>query len=137
MKTRKILVVLAVLIGVVLAACTPGFSLNNTGWTLETLNGQPVVSGTQPTLNFEDGAFNGTDGCNQYSGMYTRDGENITVNKDIVATMMACAEPIMQQSSAYLAALTQAATYQVDGQQLTLLDASGKALATFTQTPAK
>ena len=44
---------------------------------------------------------------------------------------MACAGPIMQQGQAYISALTGAVAYQSDGKQLTLLDASGKALATL------
>jgi len=145
MRTRKFLVLWAVAAGLILAACapagpskdastdTPNTPLNDTGWLLETLNGQPVMADTQVTLNLGAGALNGADGCNQYSGTYTVDGHKITVNKDIVATMMACAEPVMQQASAYIAALTQATTYKVSGRQLTLLDASGKTLATFTQ----
>lgn len=144
MRTRKTWILLAV-VASLLAACmpagpstgvtpnTPGIPLADTGWVLETLSGQPVIPDTQVTLNFQNDALNGTDGCNRYSGTYTVDGAKITVNQDIVATMMACAEPIMEQASTYIDALTQAATYTVSGRQLTLLDASGKTLATFTQ----
>ncbi|MBN1579729.1 MAG: META domain-containing protein [Anaerolineae bacterium] len=107
--------------------------LNDIGWLLDNLNGQTVISNTQITLDFENGALNGSDGCNQYSGSYTADGERITVNNNIATTMMACAEPIMQQASVYITALTQATAYKVAGQQLTLLDAGGKTLAIFIQ----
>jgi heat shock protein HslJ len=148
MRTRTVWVVWAVVASLIWTACTPAGpkevppdttggtasnALDGTGWMLETLNGQPVMADTQVTLNFQSEALNGRDGCNQYSGTYTVDGEKLIVNKDIVATMMACAEPVMQQASAYIAALTQAATYEISGQRMTLLDASGKALATFGQ----
>jgi heat shock protein HslJ len=47
--------------------------------------------------------------------------------------MMACPEAIMQQASAYINALTAATTYKMDSSQLTLIDADGKTLATFTK----
>lgn len=92
------------------------------------------MPGVQVTLNFEKDTFNGSDGCNQYNGSYTVDGEKISVAENIAATMMACEEPIMAQSSAYIAALRQAAVYKVTDQQLILLDANSKTLATFKQS---
>ena len=52
--------------------------------------------------------------------------------------MMAC-EPveIMEQEAAFLAALTTAATWQVDGDQLTLFNAAGGAAAVFQAAPAQ
>ena len=145
MNMQKILIVLTGIVGLILAACTPISPVNgtppaasnapihNTGWILESLNGQPALTDTQITLNFENGTLSGSDGCNQYGGPYTADGEKITVSQEIATTLMACAEPIMQQSSAYFSALAQAATYTMAGQQLTLLDANGLILAIFNQ----
>jgi heat shock protein HslJ len=153
MQTRKILVTLVVVAGLILAACTSTSTstnmptntsiatpanpstdtLNNTGWVLVNMNGQAVLPDTPVTINFEDGKLNGTDGCNSYSSTYSVNGDQFSVNQDIASTMMACPEPIMQQAAAYIAALTQAAAYKIDGQQLTLSDASGKTLATFTR----
>jgi heat shock protein HslJ len=107
-------------------------NLAGTGWTLATLNGQSVLQGTTVTLNFESGRAAGSDGCNNYTAPYTADGSNIQIKQPIASTMMACPEPIMNQAAAYMKALEQAATYKVDGKQLTLSDAGGKALATFT-----
>jgi heat shock protein HslJ len=59
-------------------------------------------------------------------------GNKITIDPNIATTMMACEEPVMQQAGAYTAALAQAATFQNDGKQLTLIDKSGKELATFS-----
>ena len=136
MQTQKILVALAMVVGLILAACTSTNTstntLNDTGWLLVNLNGQSVVSDTLVTINFENGKINGTDGCNTYSTTYTVNGAKFTVNKDVVTTKMACPEPIMQQAAAYITALTQAVTYKIDGQQLMLLDASDNTLATFT-----
>jgi heat shock protein HslJ len=113
-------------------AATGTDPLAGTSWTLTTLNGQPAVKGTTVTLNFIAGKVTGSDGCNTYNTSYTVDGTNLKFNQPIATTLKACPEPIMTQSSAYLQALGQTATYQIAGQQLTLSDASGKELATFT-----
>lgn len=107
--------------------------LAGTSWVLADLGGQAVRNDTQVTMRFEDGRLGGTDGCNRYSTAYQADGGKLSVDKNVVSTLMACPEPIMQQASAYIAALTQAATYKVEGGQLTLFDADGKALMTFAQ----
>ena len=138
MEARRVLVLLAVVVSLILAGCAPTtaptMSLNGTRWSLENLQGQAVIPGVQVTLNFEKDTFNGSDGCNQYNGSYTVDGEKISVAENIAATMMACEEPIMAQSSTYIAALRQAAVYKVTDQQLILLDANSKTLATFKQS---
>ena len=46
-------------------------------------------------------------------------------------------QPIMRQATEYITALTQATTYNSNGQLLTLLDASGKILATFAAQDSK
>ena len=98
---------------------------------MTTLNGQPALKDTTVTLNFEAGRVSGSDGCNRYNTTYAADGTNLLFDQPIATTMMACPEPIMVQATAYLQALGQTATYQNDGQQLSLLDASGKELVTF------
>lgn len=131
MQTQKILAAMVMIVGLMLAACTPTGSLNDTSWLLVGLNGQAVASGTTVTANLKNGTLTGTDGCNSYSTSYTVRGAKITIDKDMVTTMMACPEPIMQQAGTYATALALAATFKTDGRQLTLLDASGKTLATF------
>lgn len=136
MTIRTPLMTLAIIAGLLLAACVPvpGAAVDplaDTSWVLATLNGQAALSDTKVTIRFEGGQLGGTDGCNRYSTSYTVNGAQIKLDKNVVSTMMACAEPIMAQAAAYITALTEAATYKVEGQQLTLLDAGGKALATF------
>lgn len=132
MLTGTILVALAMVVSSILAGCTSTITLNDTSWVLVNVNGQPVVSEPLVTNTFANGTIKGTDGCNRYSTSYTVNGDKISVNKNIATTMMACPEPVMQQAVAYITALTQAVTYKINGQQLALLDASGKTLATFT-----
>jgi len=108
-------------------------ALADTGWTLTTLNGETVPAEPVVALNLSGlGQATGTDGCNRYSTSYTVDGENITFAPNGISTMMACPEPIMTQAQAYMTALTSAATFTLEGDTLTLLDASGAAVATFS-----
>jgi len=143
MCTRKPWIVLTVLISLLLAACVSSSSsievptatsiitLKETGWLLESLRGQPVLPGTQLTINFENDKFHGRDGCNLFNGMYTVDRDRVDIEKDIATSMMSCEEPIMQQASAYLDALILAKTFEVSGQGLILRDSQEKILAEF------
>ena len=139
MKAQKYIFAIGLVIGVILTACNPvGTPINplvDTSWILTTLNGQPVVSDTQVTINFTTDQVNGTDGCNTYRGSYVVNGNKISFNKDMVSTMMACGEAIMQQATAYNTALIQTETFKIDGKQLTFLDKSGSELAIFTAQP--
>lgn len=132
MQPRKMMVALSMAVELILVGCASSpNTLADTTWSLVNLNDQSVKSHPHATIKFEDSTISGTDGCNSYSTSYTANGREFSVNKSIAATMMACPEPIMQQASAYITALTQAVTYKTDGNQLTLLDASGKVLATL------
>jgi heat shock protein HslJ len=134
MQTREILVALAMVVELILGGCASSpNTLTDTTWSLANLHSQSAGSHPQVTIEFEDSTINGTDGCNRYSASYTVKDGKFSVNKNIAATKMACPEPIMQQAAAYITALTQAATYKIDGQQLMLLDANGAVLAIFTR----
>ena len=133
MQTRKIWVVLTVLAGVILAGCrtSANIKLDGTSWVLTSLNGQAVLSSTQVTINFVKDVVNGSDGCNNYSSTYTLKGSQFKIDGRIIGTMMACQDPIMKQATAYHAAMQEATSAKVDGQQLTLLDANKKPIAVF------
>lgn len=113
-------------------------SLAGTNWSVVNYNNgkDALVSAlldTQITALFgEDGTVSGTASCNNYSGPYTVDGQSIQIGP-LVSTMMACADPegIMEQETAYLAALEQATTYQIEGDMLTLMDDAGQKLVIY------
>lgn len=129
----RILLGTALLLCLLLAACTASDPLNGSGWNLSTLHGQPALSDVSVTLNFQDGAVSGSDGCNSYSSTYQSSDGKLTIDKNIISTMMACDETIMQQASAFTAALPQVSSFKIDGEQLTLLNADGETLAVFTK----
>ena len=94
-----------------------------------------LVLGTEITATLADGTVSGTAGCNQYTAPYTRDGDMLTVGP-AASTRMACMEPagVMEQETAYLTALSAAATYAVERTRLTVYDAAGAMLLTFVAT---
>ena len=134
---NKIVVSMAIMAGlVVLAACASGGSSGGeiTGkiWVLDSLNGSPPEQGTGITAEFTtDGKVSGLAGCNRYSGQYTVSGSSIQFTAPMASTRMACPEPVMAQENAYFQALAAAKTYAVKGDQLTLSDAGGKAIASY------
>ena len=143
MLQRKFALLAAAAAMLILVACVPvtregaaaaaGDPLAGTGWVLSELNGQPVVADTTVTLQFgTDGSAGGTDGCNRYNTSYSTQGDTIQFSPNAAMTMMACPTPIMDQATAYMAALTGAATYAVDGDTLSLADAAGVTVAVFS-----
>lgn len=89
-----------------------------------------AIAGTEITLLFgEDGTVSGTTGCNNYTGGYQVDGESIVIGP-LATTRRMCVEPegIMDQEFNYTNTLAKVATYQILGDELTLLDAQGTIL---------
>ena len=101
-------------------------SLEGTAWSVVNYNNGReavvgVLEGTEITLSFDKADLNGNAGCNNYFAGYTVKGKHIFVDQP-GATMMFCGEPegVMEQESAYLAALASAATFRIEGDQLWL-----------------
>lgn len=97
-----------------------------------------ILAGSEITALFDvDGRLAGHAGCNEYMTTYTVDGNAITI-APAATTRMMCAEPdgVMDQEAAYLQALAGAATFEIENNTLTLLDANGARLAEFGTTPA-
>jgi heat shock protein HslJ len=112
--------------------------LTGTTWQLNGYNdGQggfvSVLSGTEITAVFDDGQVAGSAGCNDYTALYAVEGNAITFGPAATTRKM-CSEPegIMEQESAYLAALESVTTFQIEGDELTLMNADGVRVATFT-----
>jgi heat shock protein HslJ len=117
------------------AASAPGKdvtpTLNNTAWTLSSLAGRTLPGGSTPTMQFEGGRVQGSDGCNRYSAPYTAADGRFQLGSPGVSTQMACPEPITRLAGDFNAALAKARAYRIDGTSLVLLDAAGAAVATF------
>ena len=121
------------------AGCTgqvPEPRLNGTGWTLSgylhNVTLMQALSGTTVTLDFgDDRRITGSAGCNRYFASYEMKGTAITIGP-AGSTMMYCDTPgVMDQESTYLALLSQAMTFTIEGDRLTVSDAKGITILSF------
>ena len=100
------------------------------------LSGDAVVTpiaGTELTATYgEDDALTGSAGCNRFTGSYSTDGGTIEIG-ELATTRKLCPEPagVMEQETAYLAALQSAASFRVNGSALLLLSPDGTNVASF------
>ena len=93
---------------------------------------QSLVIDSSITAVFgEDGSLSGNASVNQYSTAYSTTGKEMSIDEQIICTMMAGPPELMEQEAAYLAALPQTATYTIEGDELWLRDAEGAALAHY------
>ncbi len=107
-------------------------TLESTTWTLSADSKLGVDLGTvDVTMRFENGTVSGSSGCNRFTGSYTLDGDSLTIKPGVASTMMACPEPQMAVEQAFLALLPTMTTAAVDGETLTLSDASGQPILVF------
>jgi len=114
--------------------------LADTSWVVTGYNNGKggVVStivGSEVSLEFgDDGALSGSGGCNRLMGSYTATDGAVSFD-GLASTEMACLEPegLMEQETAFLAALATAATYSVEGDKLEMRTADGAIALSLTR----
>ena len=132
MSRTPLLILCLLLATCLLAGCAASPSLEGTHWQLTQLNGQPALEGVSVTLSLEKDSLGGSDGCNTYGGSYTSKGSAFKTGGNLFSTMMYCSDDINNQATAYYTALNGAASFSLDGQTLSLLDASGNVVLVFS-----
>ena len=123
---------------IVIAGCGSGPSLEGTQWLLVSLEGEtPLASTAPPSVEFSADEISGSTGCNHYFGAYDVSGSEITI-RDVASTEMACMDPegVMDQEQAFLAALRETTGYNLAGDRLEFLDATGSVRMEFESAPA-
>jgi heat shock protein HslJ len=129
---RFYLLVLIVVAGIVLAACSSKASASTslTGtWKLVSY-GEPAsltsaAADVDTSIRFgEDGKVEGNVGCNGFGGDYAVDGNMITFGP-IVSTLMLCEGPVGDQETTTLNVFTESATFTMEGDTLTIISADG------------
>ncbi|MDH3339065.1 MAG: META domain-containing protein [Gammaproteobacteria bacterium] len=75
-----------------------------------------------------DGSVEGHGGCNSFSGSLEQSESRVAVGT-LAATRKACAKQVMQRETAFIAALQDAAQFEMGGGRLQLLDGSRALLA--------
>ena len=112
----------------------PDSDFINTYWKLLTLDGEAVpVSDNQPEPNLMlrvDGTYNATVGCNMIRGTYKADDATVSFGPGMM-TRKACLPPLDRLEQSLARTLGAATGHRIKGENLDLLDASGKVLATF------
>jgi heat shock protein HslJ len=109
-------------------------------WRLNAYNNgrggvQSLLAGTQITAVFgTDGRVGGSAGCNTYVGPYEISGDSLTIGPP-ATTRRACAQPVMDQEAAYLAALQATTRYRFEDGRLVLRDAADATQAIFVLNP--
>jgi heat shock protein HslJ len=85
-----------------------------------------AVADKETTLTFdkENKEIGGNGGVNAYGGKYEADGGKLTV-RDIVSTLMAGPEPLMNQEAAFFNILESAQSFDIEGQELTITGTEG------------
>lgn len=98
-------------------------------WSITGVNDSPAIADSRAALAFgHDGTVGGNTGCNGFSSTYTVDGDQITLDSQIVATLMACEPALNDQEAAVLAILTDLATFDVTDGVLTLTSTDGSTI---------
>jgi len=111
-------------------------SLSGTSWQLLSYHTDSamvsVIAESEITATFDDERINGSAGCNSYFAAVETDGSQLSLGP-AGSTRKLCPQPegVMEQEMAYLQAIQNAASYQVEGNKLTLLDGEGMRLALF------
>ncbi|WP_395665896.1 YbaY family lipoprotein [Methylocella sp.] len=103
-------------------------------WLAERIAPGAVIDRAQTTLELTArGGVSGSGGCNRYFGKAEIDGDRIRFGK-LGSTQMACPEALMEQERRFFGVLEEARSWIVDPlrRKLTLFDASGAPLATFS-----
>ncbi|MCZ7566636.1 MAG: META domain-containing protein [Burkholderiales bacterium] len=83
------------------------------------------AAGSRITLSFAEGTVSGDTGCNAFRASYRTDGSSIRFGP-AATTRKACAEALMTQERAFLAALESALTWRVERGVLDMHRADGE-----------
>ena len=107
-------------LAIAIVGCSPepasptSAGLVGTSWTVATINGGTVVPNAPPTITFSaDKRVAGTTGCNQYSGLFSTNGNRMTVGA-MSSTEIACDGARSEQEAAFLNGLGGAATWRIN-----------------------
>lgn len=113
--------------------------LQGTHWRLTNLQGQALPAGPDPTLQFHGPRVSGSDGCNRYSGPYTRTGTELRIGPGLAGTRMLCPNDLQRRADDFVRALGDTRRYRIErtetADRLNLLGGDGVVVASFTAQP--
>lgn len=111
-------------------------NLEGVSWSLDSYlsregNTECLLPYTEVTALFESGRVSGNGGCNSYTGSYVTEGDSINIS-GVISTLMFCMDNISSQESDYFMNLNRAATYNISGNLLRMMDANGTTILTYS-----
>ena len=110
---------------------TDASAVEATSWTLEEISGEAIPDGVEVTLEYDGERISGNGGCNQYSGGATFDDGTVTIDDELMSTMMACEDPAARSSVATSRRFRLAAGFVVENGTLRLTDGDDEPLLAF------
>jgi heat shock protein HslJ len=117
----------------------PSKVLEKTAWELVSLLGEPPLANSQITLEFDianPDSLNGRSGVNYYGGSYLAEQPESLYINEMIITLMAGTEDLMQQEQVYLETLLRSGIFKTDGQVLRLYDdITGELALIFNRQP--
>jgi heat shock protein HslJ len=128
--SRWSLVLLGALLAMTTAACDllqgarDALDIDRSTWRLVSIDGQPPLAGTEPTITFEAGQVSGTTGCNSFFGSYQVNGSNISVGV-LGSTAMACEPPLSEQEARIIERVGAAEAIELADGELQLVGPAG------------
>jgi heat shock protein HslJ len=135
------IVIVSMLTMLIFSACSGAdVSLDGSSWSLmsykdntgETVN---VLPRSTSTALFQANQVTGIAGCNNFNATYQATRNKLSFGP-VATTRKVCNTPlgIMQQETAFLAALDSTASYKLKLNSLEMLDSRGNTLLTFRRT---
>jgi heat shock protein HslJ len=129
--TSRILITLMI-VPMLMACAGTSSKLIDTSWKLTDLNGQKLPVEIQITLNIKKDQAGGNSACNSYGSDFIQKGEKLSFSQ-IFSTMMYC-DKGMEFEADYYAALGKIKTFQLENDQLSLLDDTGNVVLIFIKS---
>jgi heat shock protein HslJ len=100
--------------------------LPGSAWQVTTFAGQPPLADHPITFEFDtEGNIAGDASCNRFGGTCTIEGNTMKIGP-LRSTRRACEPEIMQQEQKFLALLSAATTWSIDGDALVLIAPEGE-----------
>jgi len=116
-------------------AARPGPALANTSWVVSHLGATATLATAQPTIEFGTAQVTGLASCNRYGAAFHHAGSQLSFSEMTLSAMACLDAGVMEQESAFAAALAKVAAVRSVAAGLELLDSSGKTLITLVAPP--
>ena len=107
-------------------------------WILQTLDSNPVLSGTFVWLRLDGDTYSGFDGCNTFGGRFEEGKPVASGHGEFAApptfrTLIGCPESIEGQADSYIELLEQGERFRVEDDRLEILGGEGEVKLIFDQ----